>query len=370
MKSHRKIFALLLTVLLCAGLATPGFAADDGRIYLNGAAFSGTLREALAQACGGGLVEIEGRVTTLPVGLRDGSFDGGLIFHDLTLRGKGENAQIVLQAGYNDSLNAELRDRREDVLTVRGDGVTIENLTINARFGVDFALRVFADRFSATDVICLGGQRGAVNILSRYTGKTMLLRRVQANYSRQGGFYFDESPDCGGLVLEDCSTEGNIRAGVLVRNGYDAVGNLDLSGVRCKEGVFAVEDRAAGRIGDGAPAPITLLAPPRNAAGVPIDTAKALFFALEGAYKHIRYGAEVGQYAGAAHSIQTQRYGFTTRIFYTLQSSAAADLREGEAIAANTADWLAMSFGKVFAVCNWLLDCAVKGVAAYAKAVF
>ncbi|MDR3314521.1 MAG: hypothetical protein LBS96_08735 [Oscillospiraceae bacterium] len=373
MKRYTKAtLSILLTLVLLAGTCVMASAKMTGGIYLNGATepFSGTLAQAIekvradaADADAVQLIEIEGTVTTLPIGLAEGSFDGGLIFSNITIQGRGEGAAIALQAGYSDSLNSGLKDRKEDVLTIRGDNVTLKNLTVNAKFGCDFALRIYGDNFTAEDVVCLGGQRGAVNIVSLYPGKHMTLRRVQANSSYQGGFYFDDAPDCSGLLLEQCSTQGNIRVGVLVRNGYNSVGDLDLSGVTCKENVFAVEDRAEGRIGDGQPAPVTILAPPRNAAGNAIDTTKALYFSMESAYRHIRYGAPAAQYAGASASIATERYGFATTIYYTLGSSAATDLREGETLTQG-GDWYANSFGKATALLNWLLDAAAKGVQA------
>jgi len=223
---------------------------------------------------------------------------------DVTIQGRGAGAALALEPFYFGDYSSKC-----DVLTIQGDGVTVKNLTINAGLRVDFPLRVFGSDILIEDVTCVGGLRGAVNVLGMRTGKTQTYRNVRANGSLQGGFYFDDDWDCAGLVLEGCSTDGNLRAGALVRNSYGAVAGLDLSGITCNEGVWAIEDRVAGAIGGGERAEIAILAGPKG-----IDNSKARYipFIENESYRHYRFGVPEGQLRGAVLEEAVDYYGFDT----------------------------------------------------------
>ncbi|MDR1806021.1 MAG: right-handed parallel beta-helix repeat-containing protein [Clostridium sp.] len=326
-----------LCVCLCLGLlfslfAVPGTALSlgGGKLYVDGASFSGSLQEAIAAAeAGGGLVEVEGTVYTGPVG--DPANAAAFTVHDVTIAGRGSTAKIELEPFYLDAISKKL-----DVITVLGGNVVIKNLRIDACFRVDFALRIFsgASNVLVENVVAEHGTRGAINILSP---NNIAFVNTQANASVQGGFYFDDIDEAGSVNIsfEDCSTTGNLRTGVLARKGYTTVVDLDLSGITCYEGNFAVEERIDGSMGDSdsySYEHVRLLAPPKNASGSPIDTSVAICYKLEDAYKHYRYGIDKLAYQGAMASIQTERYGFSTRIYYLLESQAAADLWPGESL--------------------------------------
>ncbi|MDR1465065.1 MAG: hypothetical protein LBJ11_07195 [Oscillospiraceae bacterium] len=344
-KISHKLTALLLCAALLLGLGTVFAGAKTSALTVNGEAFSGTFQEALAAAGPGGLVEISGTVYTRPVGWLD-----DFVVQDVTIQGNGAGAVLALESLYFDAISAKC-----DVLTIRGDNVTVRNLTIRAGLRVDFPLRLFGSNLLVEDVTCTGGTRGAVNILGLRPGKTMTFRRVRAQSSLQGGFYFDDDTDCAGLTMEDCVTSGNLRVGVLVRNTYNDVLDLDLSGIRCREGVFAVEDRTRADLAEGERTKeIRILAPPQDAQGKPIDTARALNISfIETKYDHIRYGVSSEECAGADAWIDASRYGFDTRIHYTLPGAAEADCRDGETVAQNP-DWWARSFGKATAFLSYL----------------
>jgi hypothetical protein len=317
-------------------------AMETGTVYVNGSVFDGELGQAVAAAGAGGLVEIEGTVYSRPVGLDFGSAPntyevGGVQtvvrLADVTIAGRGTNARIVLQPGYSDARDGS-DDLKEDLLTVRGDHVTVRNLTLDAKLGVDFPLRVFGNHFMAEDVICKGGQRGAVNILSNYSGTVRSFIRVGALDSLQGGFYFDESPDCSGLTFTDCYTDGNVRVGVLVRNGYGDVGKLDLSGIQCRENRWAIEDRKGGVMNVTTPrwGTIEIVGLPTDRNAEQIATDVSLYYPMESAYKHIQFGTAALWPAVLCSAIATDRYGFNTEIHYAAAFYAADDLREGETI--------------------------------------
>ncbi|MDR1928143.1 MAG: hypothetical protein LBQ33_05840 [Oscillospiraceae bacterium] len=337
-------FCIALVFLFSAAYI-PGYAAD-GKILVNGETFTGSFNEAVRAAGVGGVVEISGKVYTRPVGWEE---PDGFILHDITIRGAGTGAVLALERFYLDDIS-----NKKDVLTVQGDNVTVQNLTIQAGLRVDFPLRTWGNNFLMENVVCVGGTRGAVNILGLRTGKTMTFRNVKANSSVQGGFYFDDDTDCAGLTMENCSTGGNMRVGVLVRNTYNSVQGLDLSGIACKEGLFAVEDRTVADLEEGKEIKeIQILAPPKDASGQPVDTSKALNISfIEGKYQHIRYGAPAAQYAGIGAEIDTVRYGFSTKIGYTLPSAAEYDAREGESVI-YTGDWYAQSLGKAAAFLDY-----------------
>ena len=316
----------LLSVLLAALLLLPSafsVSAAQAAIQVDGAPFDGTLAQAIALAGqSGGTVGIFGKVTTHPIGT--GEYNGTRI-DNVTLQGMTSDAQIVLLPTFFDLNNSKF-----DVLTVTGSSVTIRDLTVDAGLKVDFPIRVMngADGIILENVIARRGTRGAVNLL---TSGCVGLTNVQANESIQGGFYFDAC-DCTNVSFVNCSTKGNLRTGVLVRNGYAALTNLDLSGVACHEGTFAVEDRMAGTISGGPWAEISILAAPKNAQGEAIRTDRAKLFHVEQAYQHIRYGVGDGNIASSAARITTVRYGFDSTIYYGSKSAAEADKRTGEAM--------------------------------------
>ncbi|MDR2647104.1 MAG: hypothetical protein LBB67_03155 [Oscillospiraceae bacterium] len=341
----KKAISIILAIAMLCGVLPLSVFAKDGVIFVNGEVFDGTLKEAIRGAGAAGLVEISGTVYTKPIGWMEAD---GFIINNVTIQGRGDNAVISLEPTHFDDIS-----NKKDVITIQGSDVTIKNLTINARLLVDFPLRMWGTNQLIEDVTCIGGTRGAVNILGLRTGRTITLRRVRANSSMQGGFYLDDDMDCAGLTFEDCSTRGNVRVGVLVRNSYQSVIGLDLSGVTCYENIFAVEDRAQGTIGGDPAAEVNILAAPKNANGDAIDTSKALFFGVEQACRHFRYGAPEEQYAGADTSIKTTRYGFETELFYTLRSSAENDLRDGESLTISN-DFIKQSFGKATAFFSWL----------------
>jgi hypothetical protein len=342
----------VIFVVLAGTLVLPVSAELKGRgtIYVNGEVFSGTLQEAITFA-DNKLVEVEGLVYTRPVGN----------VHDVTIQGRGKDARIELEPFYFDAMYS-----KTDVLTITGTNVVIRDLSIDAGFRVDFPLRIFG---SARDVLIENveakhGTRGAVNILSPFN---IIMRKVRANSSVQGGFYFDDlEEEEGNIVFEDCSTSGNLRTGVLIRNTYTTVIGLDLSGITCYEGHFAVEDRIEGSVNGARYPEIKLTAPPKTQEGKPIDTSIANFYPVEGFgqnYKHIRYGMDKIEYAGASSYIDTERYGFDTRIYYLFPSWAEGDQREGEEISSQS---FAMALIMPFCIIAYLFS-TIKNVFAVVR---
>lgn len=320
-KGGRRIFVFLLTALFLVSMVpVSSWAAGETSLYVNGKAFSGTLEEAIL-AARGGTVTVSGTVYTKPVGRPD----GGIVIEDVTIEGIN-NAKIILQRGYWADISNKV-----DVLTLRGQNVTLRNLEVDAGFRVDFPIRIFpgSAHILLENVVARHGTRGAVNLLS---SADILLRGVQANESIQGGIYFDAVYDAGGIRFENCSTQGNLRTGVLIRNGYESCTNVNLKGITCYEGTFAVEDRMTGTIGGGPRAEIEITHAPKNASGASISTEKAIFYPVEKAYQHIRYGIADADLIGASATILINRYGMETCVYYLSVSAAEKDLREGEAL--------------------------------------
>ena len=315
MRKISKFAAVLCAIIFLLAPLTLFASAAGGSVYVNGEAFTGTFLEALEAAMPGGTIEIEGRVHTRPVGTQN------ITVTDVTIQSRGAGAVLALEPFYFDDYSTKV-----DVLTIRGDNVTIKDLTINAGLRVDFPLRVFGSNILVENVTCTGGLRGAVNILGMRTGKTQTYRNVRAENSLQGGFYFDDDNDCAGLTFENCSTAGNLRVGVLVRNSYSAVLGLDLSGITCEEGVWAIEDRD-GTIGGAPRAEILIAAGPKTAAGQLIDLSRArhISFIENESYSHYRFGVPDSQCRGASVEEPTNRYGFDT----VLLSSAAPEKLAG-----------------------------------------
>ncbi|MDR3293399.1 MAG: hypothetical protein LBT20_04765 [Clostridiales bacterium] len=334
MKHKKLLISLTVILLLLASLTVTagafgyldlGFSKSGGRIYVNGAEFSGTLKEAVTLAGGGGTVEIEGTVYTTPVG--DPSRSNEPILHDITIKGRDFSAAIVLKSGYYGDIY-----NKTDVLTVAGANVAIRDLTIDGGFRIDFPLRIFAwaENVSVENVTARRGTRGAVNILS---DKNISLKNVRADDGAQSGFYLDGGLDGAGISFLDCSTRGNFRTGVLVRNCYGAVENLDLSGITCFENTFSIEDRIGGGINNnGIAYPMSILLPPKNKDGEPIKTDAAAYFNVERQYRHYRYGISPAEYAGAKAFIDAERYGMNTRFYYLDESVAASNRTEIETV--------------------------------------
>ncbi len=311
-KLQKLAAAAVALMMLLVPLSLPVRAAGGtggGSLYVNGTAFDGSFQQAVEAAMPGGTVEIEGRVFTRPVG-----WTNSITVDNVTIQGRGRGAVLALEPFYFADYGNKC-----DVLTIQGNDVTVKNLTINAGLRVDFPLRVFGSGILIEDVTCVGGLRGAVNVLGVNTGKTQTYRNVKANSSVQGGFYLDNDDDCAGLVFEKCTTEGNLRVGVLVRNSYSAVVGVDLSGITCKEGVWAIEDRET-TIGGAPRADVKIVAGPRDANGQTIDLSRARYipFIENSSYRHYRFGIPESQCNGAALREETDIYGFPT----TLLSSA------------------------------------------------
>lgn len=337
---RRILLFFLAAALLFSAVPFSSFAGAKESLFVNGAPFSGTLEEAIA-AGKGGKVTISGAVYTKPIGRPS----GGLLVEDVVLEGIND-AKIILQRGYFDDISNKV-----DVLTIRGKNVTLRNLEVDAGYRVDFPIRIFpgSTHVLLENVTARRGTRGAVNLLS---SADITLRNVQANESVQGGFYFDDVYDAGGIRFENCSTRGNFRTGVLVRNGYGPCTNVNLSGVTCHEGTFAVEDRMEGTLSGKPRAEIQITGAPVNAGGAAISMEKAVYYPVEKAYQHIRYGIADADLIGASATILTDRYGAETLIYYLTRSAAEKDLREGESLTAiNGAQAF---FGKIAGALLWL----------------
>ncbi|MDR3263312.1 MAG: hypothetical protein LBT30_03295 [Clostridiales bacterium] len=342
------VFVFTFAVLIFAG--TSGYLDiginKKGKLYINGESFGGGLREAVALAGAGGTIEIEGTVYTFPVG--DPSRADEPILRDIIISGKGENAVIALKSGYYKDIS-----NKTDILTVAGENVVIRNLTVDGGFRVDFPIRVLspAQNVRLENVTAKRGMRGAVNILS---DKNISFYDVEANDSVQGGFYLDGGLDGFGITFADCSSRGNFRTGVLIRNCYGYAVNLDLSGIACYEGTFAVEDRIGGGMGrNGVPYSVEIKKPPLDVSGKPIDTSVAAYFNVEKQYHHYRYGIAPAEYGGAAAYIDADRYGMQTRFYYTDAKVADADVKDGEIAVMTGAS--AFSFAAVKGVfARWL----------------
>jgi hypothetical protein len=300
-----------------------------------------------------GAVEIEGTVYTRPVGGSAGGEEGKPVISGVTIRGRGENARIELEPFYFGGMND-----KTDVITVAGSNVEIRDLTIDAGFRVDFPLRILgaARDITVENVEAAHGLRGAVNVLSP---DNIRMKNVRANSSVQGGFYFDDLEEgAENVVFEDCSTKGNFRTGVLIRNAYESVVGLNLGGITCYEDHFAVEDRVSGTLSGDKYGEIFLTAPPKNSKGEPIDVSVAKFYAVEGfgeKYKHIRYGMDGLEYSGALAYIETERYGFETKIYYLFPGQAENDCRAGEEVSRRP---FSAAFGLPVSVFSYLFNAA------------
>ena len=315
----KKIFCVIISILLIASSATLGASAKSGYIIVNGENYSGTFNEAVYEAGKGGIIEIHGTVYTMPVGKNDGNY-----------------VSDVSILGYNDAkliLSHEFRmanDDNLDVLTIKGDNVVVKDLKIDARYQVDYAICVSsAGRVSIENCITAKGIRGAINVIG--TG-TFSFKNVQANYAYQTGFQF-EACDGTNVTFENCTTRGNwYKVGIVVKNGYSDCVSIDASGITCFEDYFAFHDRTQGTIGGGERAALSIVNPPKNSQGEPIKTDVAMYYPIEKAYQHIRYGVTEKQTKSAVAYVDSSAYGVDTRVYFDDMDEAEKYLHEGEEI--------------------------------------
>ncbi|MDR3313133.1 MAG: hypothetical protein LBS96_01600 [Oscillospiraceae bacterium] len=322
----RKILATALALTLALTLGSMAVSAASAAKITIGTTEYATLTEAFAAAASGDTVTVSGKVTTAPAAIPSG----------VTLEGK-DGAVIAIDP-------TKLGDGNE-VLRIGADGA-IKNVTVSGGLKTLFAIRIFGAASGVVvleDVVAKSALRGGVNILN-VNGSTVTLKNVAANANGQAGFYFDADPAAEGITFENSATAQNRRTGVIIRNAFGNVTGLDLSGVKCGEGSFAIEERTASAEPFNT---ITLVAPPAG-----ISTAKALRYLVEEEYTHFRFGATIPVTLGSSASIKTNRYGFETELYYTLASTAEADVRDGETI--TPGNFFSLSFGKVLVAFAWL----------------
>lgn len=318
----KPLLSLLLAALLVISLPASLSALElsTGKIYVNDELFDGTLIEAI-EAGYGGKVTVSGKVYTTPIG----GPGREPIVDEVIIEGTN-NAEIVLQPFYFDDYYTNM-----DVITIRGKNVTLRNVTVDACFLLDYPVRIFpgSKNVLVENVTAKHGMRGAVDVLC---ADNITLRNVSAQSSRQAGYVVQATYNSVGITFENCESRGNWRAGVMVRNGYAGVTNVDLSGITCHEGTFSVEDRMTGTIDGGPRQEIIITAPPKNADGTPISYERGILYPLEAAYQHIRFGIADHEVGAASASILTNRYGFESTVYYLTAAAAENDLREGETI--------------------------------------
>lgn len=316
----KKIFSFVMSIIFVLSVTTVGAFAAGGSITVNGESFSGTFSEAISAAGKGGVVEIKGTVKTMPVGKRD-----NCLVSDVTIRGT-DDAKLVLSGSFRMK-----EDDNLDVLTIKGQNVTVENLRIDARYQVDYALCIFpgTDNVHIENVVTGKGIRGAINVMS---DGHISFKNVEANYGVQTGIEF-ETCDGTNFTFENCSTKGNwYKVGIIVKNGYSPCVNIDASGITCYENYFAFHDRYSGTIGGGDRAALSITAAPKNSAGESIATDKAMYYNLEKAYLHIRYGVTDKDIRTAVSYIDSTAYGVNTRVYFDDNDVAEKYLHDGEEI--------------------------------------
>lgn len=316
----KRIIGIVLSAVLLLIMCIVPVNAASGSISVNGEVFSGTLAEALKAAGAGGYIELSGTVYTMPIGKNDGSR-----VQNVTITGK-DNAQLVLSEDFTD-----LGDTNLDVMTIKGNNVTLRDMLIDARWMVDYPLNVFgADNITIENVIVEHGKRGGVNVM---TSGRVLFKDMTARDSLQAGFAFENCADASRIRFENCVTRNNVyNSGILICNGYASTRNVDASGLTCNEGHFSVHDRYSGTLGGGVRAAATFTFPPKNADGQPISTDRAMYYPLEKAYLHIRYGVSEEDTATAVCSVKTNCYGFDTTVYFDDEDTARLFLHEGEQI--------------------------------------
>ncbi len=313
---------LLLLVIQTASIGFTAFACGEGTVYVNGEAFDGTVAEAIVAAGVGGTVGIGGTVYTEPIGKRDGS-----LVTDITISGVGDDAKLILTLDFKPKSDDNL-----DVLTIKGSNVTVKDLTIDARFFVDYPICVFCytDNISIDNVTVLHGIRGGVNVM---TGGNVLFRDVCANDTKQAGFVFENCGDASNIRFENCSTKGNFyHAGLIVKNGYGADTNIDATGLTCYENCFAFHDRVKGTIWGDERADLSIKVPPLNSKGERISLDYGVYYPLEQSYQHIRFGEPESEARFKTAKLTTSKYGFETVIYYDDLSAARATVIEGDSL--------------------------------------
>lgn len=314
----KKILCILFTVILITSSLPLAVSAASSGISVNGSTFSGTLSEAITSAGDGGTVQVSGTVFTYPIGKRD-----GCLINHVTIQGVND-AKLIL-----DPLFKMTQDDNLDILSIKGNDVTIKDISIDATLRVDYAICVFCntDNITLENVAALHGIRGGINVM---TSGHVDFNNVRANSSVQGGFVFENCEDASNISFENCSTRGNwYRVGLILKNGYGPCRNVDASGLTCYEDCFAFHDRVAGTIGGDLRQDITLAAPPKNSAGNPIDTGFAMYYPLEKAYQHIRFGVSKANIKTAVASVETDQYGFTAKLYFDDLETAQANAQSG-----------------------------------------
>lgn len=317
----KKIICFILTAIIVFSAFSLNSFAASGSIEVNGEAFSGTLAQAISSAGDGGLVEISGKIYTMPIGKNDGT-----LVKNITIAGKN-NAQIILSNKF-----IMRADDNLDVLTIKGNNVTVKDVLIDARWKVDYPLNVFCwtTNLVIENVVVQHGIRGGVDIMA---GGNVLFKNVLARNSLQGGFSIANYGDASGLKFENCRTSGNwYRSGVLICNGYGPSTNVDASGITCEEGYFSVHDRVAGTISGGERAGATFVAAPLDVNGNPISTDVAMYYPLEKAYYHIRFGVGSKEIKPALCYVDTDAYGFESRVYFDNKDKAKIFAHEGEEV--------------------------------------
>ncbi len=309
----------MICVLIAASLSIPSYAAN-GSLYVNGEAFDGTLEQAITAVGKSGTVTVDGRIYTQPLGKI-----GSLFIDDITIEGRND-AEIVLAKSF-----IPHKDDNLDVVTVKGSNVTIKNLLIDACWRVDYPLNTFGGtNLLIENVTVQHGIRGGINVMT--SGK-ILFKNVVARNSYQAGFSLANCQDASNMKFENCETSGNMyRSGILLCSGYADSVNVDASGITCKEGYFSVHDRYSGTIGGGERAHVTYTAAPKDANGNTIDTSTAMYYPLEKAYHCVRFGVGKAEIKSAVCYVDTDAYGFETRVYFDDEKEAQNFLHEGEQI--------------------------------------
>lgn len=316
----KKLLCFIISFIMILSTVGVSASAKSGYIIVNGENFSGTFGEAITSAGVGGTVEIHGTVYTMPVGKRD-----GCLVSDVSILGY-DDAKLILSNKF-----IMRNDDNLDVLTIKGHNVVVKNLKIDAKYRVDYAMCIFpgTDNVSIENCITAKGIRGAINVMS---DGVISFKNVQANYGLQTGFEF-ETCEGTNITFENCSTRGSwYKVGIIVKNGYNACVNIDASGITCFENYFAFHDRTEGTIGGGERADLSLVNPPKNSDGQPIKTDIAMYYPLEKAYQHIRYGVTEKEICTAVAYVDSSEYGIDTRIYFDDINEAEKYLHDGEEV--------------------------------------
>lgn len=317
----KKALSVLLALSFVFSLLSVKTFAAGGSLSVNGAAFDGTLAEAIESAGVGGTVTLRGTVHTQPLGKL-----GSLVIHDITIEGESDAKLLIA----DDFIPHD--DDNLDIITIKGNNVTIKNLLIDAGWRVDYPLNTFCytDNIVIENVTVQHGIRGGINVM---TDGHVLFKNVSCVNCYQAGFGLENCLDASNLVFENCVTSGSwYRSGILLCNGYGPTVNVDASGIICEEGHFSVHDRWTGSISGGERQTITYTAPPKDSSGNPIDTSRAMYYPLEKAYLCLRFGVSDAETASAVCYVDTTAYGFETRVYFDDYEDAENFVHEGETV--------------------------------------